>query len=596
MKWIVAYISAIAISVLLAIFSGHVFGTIDNRTALICLLAGLFTAGFIIKQYPNLSTGLERKDFKFWSIVTIVIFALFSLKSFLWIAYKAGNDISVQSDNNLGDMGLHISFINYFANSPPFWPDNHIVAGEKVRYPIGMDLFNSLLVMSGIDLFRGLIWVGLLCAIATAVALLVWGRSFALAGFLFNGGFAGFQFFQKFIFKDYQSQIAWRSIPVTMFVTQRGLLYSIPAGLLLLISWRERYFGKEQNENKNANTLLPFWVEVLLYSVMPIFHAHSFIFLSITLGIWLIFTKKENKITIIKFLAFSFPVAVFLMGLIADQSKTSSLIYIKLGWMQEKQDFFKFWIYNTGIFWPLVILLCLEIPALPRLMKANIQEALNKFKESRVIVLSAVFLFILFCNVMMAPWDWDNSKLLIWSYIILLPYLWRNLISHWNIVIKYIVCFLLFFSGFVCLIGGIKSPKGHKLFDFHEVTKVERVVKTLHIEDRFASYPTFNHPLLFCGHKVVLGYLGWMWSHGYNTKQTEEKLKRLMLGEDNWQELAKELGVRYIFWGELERKEYRDSKKPWESTTKKIASGFWGSIYDLAPKSKNDFDSDFQPF
>jgi hypothetical protein len=43
-------------------------------------------------------------------------------------------------------------------------------------------------------------------------------------------------------FLDYQggNKIAWKSIPLSMFVTQRGWLYAIPAALVLLWHWREK--------------------------------------------------------------------------------------------------------------------------------------------------------------------------------------------------------------------------------------------------------------------------------------------------------------------------------------------------------------------
>jgi hypothetical protein len=43
--------------------------------------------------------------------------------------------------------------------------------------------------------------------------------------------------------------------------------------------------------------------------------------------------------------------------------------------------------------------------------------------------------------------------------------------------------------------------------------------------------------------------------------------------------------VRYIFWGQDERTNYRQSTRPWEATAFLVASGDWGSIYDLAQEA-----------
>ena len=54
-----------------------------------------------------------------------------------------------------------------------------------------------------------------------------------------------------------------------------------------------------------------------------------------------------------------------------------------------------------------------------------------------------------------------------------------------------------------------------------------------------------------------------------------------MNGAANWREAAKELRVRYIFWGREENTNYPNSTHPWESVLAKVASGPWGAIYDL---------------
>src|SRR6185369_4049067 len=134
--------------------------------------------------------------------------------------------------------------IRNFANGVHVWPDSPIYAFSKLRYPAGIDLFNALLCLVHVDLIRGLVWTGLLGSLATFYAFFRWGGTFGVAGFLFNGGIAGFQFLKTLKFLDYQgvNKIAWKSIPLSMFVTQRGWLYAIPAALVLLWHWREKYF------------------------------------------------------------------------------------------------------------------------------------------------------------------------------------------------------------------------------------------------------------------------------------------------------------------------------------------------------------------
>src|ERR1700730_1971423 len=70
----------------------------------------------------------------------------------------------------------------------------------------------------------------------------------------------------------------------------------------------------------------------------------------------------------------------------------------------------------------------------------------------------AIFVFTLFIKA--APWGWDNLKIMIWAYFIVLPFLWSQLITQWERPIRAAVCFALFTSGFVSLFGGLAAGKG----------------------------------------------------------------------------------------------------------------------------------------
>ncbi len=127
------------------------------------------------------------------------IFAIFAFRSFIWLLYVDGTELKIQSPVNLGDLGLHLTHIKFFANGVRLWPSNPIYVGsEHLRYPAGIDLFNAMLLKAGISLIPGLVWVGLLASVATFYAFYRWGGAFAIAGFLFNGGIAGFQFLRTF--------------------------------------------------------------------------------------------------------------------------------------------------------------------------------------------------------------------------------------------------------------------------------------------------------------------------------------------------------------------------------------------------------------
>jgi hypothetical protein len=144
------------------------------------------------------------------------------------------------------------------------------------------------------------------------------------------------------------------------------------------------------------------------------------------------------------------------------------------------------------------------------------------------------------------------------------------------------VCVALFGSGFVTLFGGLAAGRtGFGLADRTELDAVGIAVSKLPAEARYAAFPTYNHPLLLQGRKLILGYPGHVWTQGFNYGEDSNKLGMLMNGAPGWKETARFLRARYLFWGREEKTNYPQSKRPWEQESKLIASGAWGAIYDL---------------
>jgi len=211
-----------------------------------------------------------------WDRVLFTVFALASLRAFLWLIYPVGDEWRILSPHNLGDISLHLQFIRYLASGVDFWPASPILVGAPLSYPLGVDMWNSLLLLVGMPVERGLIWCGLIGSAITAWALWRWGGAFAVAALLFNGGLAGFAIFHTGQLQDFQSDLAWKNFYLTMFVTQRGLLYALPCGLWLLRAWREDFFG--------SGSGLPRSLQFFLYASLPFFSVHTFLFLSAALA------------------------------------------------------------------------------------------------------------------------------------------------------------------------------------------------------------------------------------------------------------------------------------------------------------------------
>ena len=278
-----------------------------------------------------------------WDILMLSVFGIASFRAFVWLIYAVGNSWRILSPNNLGDLSLHLHFIRYLAAGAPFWPESPILSGTPLIYPLGADFFNSLLSLAGLPVERGLVWTGLIGALLSAWALWRWGGAFAIAALMFNGGLLGFAVFQSGQIQDFQADAAWKNLFLTMLVPQRGMLFALPAGLLLLRSWREDFFGNGSG--------VPRIAQFLLYVSMPFFSVHTFLFLSLVLASIFLF-QPSSRWRLLVFVVAAVPLATIAVWLVTGGFSAASGMRWQPGWMQG-EDGWKFWALNFGILLPI---------------------------------------------------------------------------------------------------------------------------------------------------------------------------------------------------------------------------------------------------
>jgi hypothetical protein len=280
------------------------------------------------------------------------------------------------------------------------------------------------------------------------------------------------------------------------------------------------------------------------------------------------------------------------------------VIHFRAGWLQDDDGFFEFWFGNFG-----VLPLCVLALVFLTLWRIDCHRAIlqgkwwyfwryrcrlakrdwlqDNVRMTVAFVIPAVGLFLLACFVMFAPWEWDNTKIMIWSYLALLPFLWRYILKPLPCLARTAICILLFFSGFASLCGGLDlSHTGWPIVNRQELSDIQHAVRNLPVAETFAAYPDLNHPLLLNGCKLVEGFQGHLHSHGIDYLPRLHQLDALMLGRSDWRKLADDLHVRYLFWGKREQEHYPQSLTPWRQESVVVAQGAWGTVFDLNTQSK----------
>jgi hypothetical protein len=224
---------------------------------------------------------------------------------------------------------------------------------------------------------------------------------------------------------------------------------------------------------------------------------------------------------------------------------------------------------NFGVFLPLAL--------------AALALAWRERRREELLVLGpalAVFAALFF--VRLAPWAWDNTKVMLWCYLLALPPIGSLVLARLRRPWAALMVVGLLFSGAVSVTAA-SLGRGPRLevLSLSEYDAVCAALASRPLTERVAAAPTFNHPVALCGHPLVLGYGGHLWSHGIDATEVERGLKAVLGGAPGWREEARAIGAELLFWGPREDVAYPDSLRPWEGEIEPLASGWWGRVYSL---------------
>jgi len=559
-RWLCAGLVFVSVSTAVAAGLGQLAGGLRELHTWLSLGAGALAGAATWSR-----AAAPRQKITLADGILFGIFALAALRAFLWVVYAQDNEIKVLSPHNLGDMSLHLNLIRRWAAGGDFWPANPFLTGAIFPYHAGMDLWNALLAIAGIPVFEGLRWAGLLGSAVTAAALWRWGRGFALAAFLFAGGFAAFVLLRGDSVATMEENLAWKNLFLAMFVTQRGLLYSLPAGLVLMCVWRAQLLGAKDG----PRLALP--AQIALYATMPLFNAPAFLFLSALLAAFFVAGWRGGRARdFFAVGAASVIPAVWLVATVTANFTAPSALRFLPGWMEEGNSWW-FWLRNFGV-----------LPAL--LVALGLAVWRRGDAAARVVYLTGAATLVFCLLFAIAPWPWDNTKLMVWGYLALMPLLWTELIARWPMPWRAAACLLLFASGGVSLATGLDARHGYGLANRAELADTSVLLRSVPADARVACLPGYNHPALLLGQPVVMGYDGHLFSQGLDYGPVQRDLDVLMSGGPDWRDAARRLQVHYVLWGPREAEKWEASPQPWTNCAQVVAkTEKGGTLYLITP-------------
>ncbi len=576
------------ITFLLACFFGLPAGTVLSGLFVTLLPIGLLSQTNIRKQFTanlNKARGkLEGANLRKFLVFTyyVLIFLLLCL-FFDRAMFETKDGIFTGGSQNLGDLPFHLGAIFSFTEGNNFPPENPSYAGAKFTYPFIVDFITACLVKLGANVKDAMFVQNVTLGFSLVILLERFTVALTknkLAGkiapllLLFSGGMGFVIFFRdywqdgrgffEFIWNlptDYTIKgelLRWGNSLIALFLTQRGFLLGMPIVLIVMTKlWQifteEPEFDRDGQDKQGAKVdTVSMLVVGLLAGTLPLIHVHSLFVLFIVCAFLFFFNIKKAKI----WLTFGLSVALFaipelIWSLTGSATNLSKFVGWHFGWDSGQQNFILFWVKNLGLFIPLVVI---ALFLTQRRKDAKTQDSKEQFQNPKSQILFYVpfaFIFILANTVKLAPWEWDNIKVLIYWFIGSLPILAWFLAFLWEKEVFFkliaVTCFIILtFSGALDVFRVVSRQINYQVFSSDAVKIAEEIKQKTQPNALFLNAPTYNSAVVLSGRRSLMRYSGHLSSYGIDYVTRENEAKRIYEGSAMADDLLRKNDLEYV--------------------------------------------------
>ena len=589
---------------LVASFVGLTGGAIIISTAITCsplaLLIDPATAKRLKHDLDAATTAArrvflrpEKETIGYFIFYAVTIFILFKVFSRAVIENHDG--ISTGLLNNFGDLPFHLSVITSFAYGHNYPPEDPTYAGVSFTYPFLSDFASAIFVRSGASLRDAMFIVSFILAIAFFGLLHRWALVMLrdkLAAIitplivLLNGGFGWYLLFEKAwngegglwgVLTNLPPSFTvipettwrWGNAISALLVPQRGFLMGLPLAVIAFTQWwlalaKDADVQKRDAQQTKTKLRRPTPTRApadsrfsqptrrmiaagVAAGLLPLVHAHSFVVvMGVAACLALIHIRWREWLT---FFAVASAIALpqLLWSTLNSAVDASTFFAFELGWDRGRENPVVFWLMNTGLFIPLIVTAIL--------LKTN---GYLVGKRLLLFYLPFTLCFIVPNFLKMAPWIWDNIKVLYYWWLassplvaLLLAWLWRRgRVLRAASVLLFVIVTL---AGALDVVGIAFRDVKYGVFDAAGVLFAERVKQVTQPRSLIIHAPVHNTPVFLTGRRSLMGYPGHIWTHGLEFVQREGEIKRIYLGSPDALQLLNNHGVDYAVIGPLER-------------------------------------------
>ena len=514
--------------------------------------------------------------------------------------------------NNFGDLPFHLSVISSFAYGNNFPPDDPTYAGVRFTYPFLTDFVSAIFVRCGADLRQSMFVENFVVALAFVGLLHRWALEMLrdkIAAVitpvlvLLSGGF-GWVLLWKQANEKGQDSLAlmlqglpasftvipettwrWGNAISSLLIPQRGFLLGLPLAVVVFTQWwlatadtgeegeegnRGKGNRKKQKTKRKAQvrasttdasssfTLFPpspFSLSVrrmiaagAVAGLLPLVHAHSFVVVMVVGACLALLQLRWREW--ITFFAVASLIALPQMWWSTHHSAVDAGKFFEwqFGWDHGQENAIWFWFKNTTLFIPLTI-------------AAILWRKRNEPLVSRrllVFFLPFTLCFIIPNVLKLAPWIWDNIKVLFYWWLasaplvaLLLARLWRQGGLKRATALALLICVTL--AGALDVAGIVLRSNRYDVFNADGIKFAELIKQQTAPRAIVIHAPVHNHPVFLTGRRSLMGYPGHVWTHGLEFAERESEIKRVYAGAPDAAEILGKYGVAFVVVSPLER-------------------------------------------